>query len=71
MDLTKTIDALRRDKKKLEHMIASMKERRATADAPTKKRRGRKSISAEERRKISAKIERYWTDRRNQRRAWS
>jgi len=71
MDLTKTIGELGREKEKLERVIAPLEELRASGEVPAKKRRGRKSISLEERRQISAKIKRYWADRHKQREPWS
>jgi hypothetical protein len=72
MDLTKTIEDLRRDKEKLERVIASLEELHATGGVlPVRRRRGRKSVSPEERRELSARMKRYWENRRNQRRAWS
>jgi hypothetical protein len=59
MDLTKTIEELRRDKEKLERVIASLEELRATGDVLARKRRGRKSVSIEERREVSAKMKKY------------
>ena len=71
MDLTKTIEELRRDKEKLEQVIASLETLRATGEVPVRKRRGRKSMSLKERQEVSARMRRYWQDRHKQRRAWS
>ena len=71
MDLTKTIDDLRRDKDKLEQLIASLEELRATGEVPVRGRRGRRFMSLVERQEVSARMTRYWKDRHNQRRAWS
>jgi hypothetical protein len=71
MDLTRTIGDLCREKERLERVIASMEELRATMSIPAKGRRGRKSVSLEERLEFSARMKRYWEDRRNQRSAWS
>jgi hypothetical protein len=71
MDLAKTTEDLRREKERLERVIASLEELRATMSGPAKGRRGRKSVSLEERRELSARMKRYWEDRRNERRAWS
>jgi hypothetical protein len=71
MDLTKTIEDLRREKEKLERVIASLEELRAAGEVPVRRRRGRKFMSLEERREVSARMTRYWKDRRNQRSAWS
>ena len=56
MDLTKTIEDLRRDKAKLERLIASLEELRATGDVLAKERRGRKSVPPEERQQVSARM---------------
>jgi hypothetical protein len=71
MDLTKTIEDLRREKEKLEQVIASLEELRAIGDVPVRRRRGRKFMSLEERREVSARMRRLWEDRHKQRRAWS
>jgi hypothetical protein len=65
MDLQKTIQALRDEKAKLDRVIASLEElavERAVT-APTS-RRGRKSMGAEERAEVSARMKRYWDHRR-------
>ena len=57
MDVIKTIDELRRDKERLERVIASLEELQAAlVDSPQKKRRGRKSMSPEERRVVLARM---------------
>ena len=71
MDLTKTIEELRRDKEKLERVIASLEELRATGEVPVRGRGGRRPMSLVERQQVSARMTRYWKDRHNQRRAWS
>ena len=59
MDLTATIDELRREKEKLVRVISSLEELQsgATIAAP---RRGRKSMSEEERREVSERMKKYW-----------
>ena len=66
MDLAKTIEDLRGEKEKLERVIASLEvlEGAMNGIAPQKGRLGRKSMSPEERREVSARMERYWADRR-------
>jgi hypothetical protein len=66
MDLSKIIiNELRGQKEKLEPAIASLEEMRAVAAAvPEQKRRGRKSMTAKERREASARMKNYWADRR-------
>jgi hypothetical protein len=73
MDLTKTIEDLRREKEKLERSIASLEGPQTSVALvfPQKKRRGRKSVSLEERRELSDRMKRYWEDRHKQRRPWS
>jgi hypothetical protein len=71
MDLTKTIEELRCDIEKLDRVIAYLEELRASLDVPVRKRRGRKSVPPEERQEASARMKKFWEDRRNQRRAWS
>lgn len=68
MDLTKTIEGLRRQKEKLDGLIASLE--RLAAEIPARRRRGRKFMSLAERQEASARMRRLWEDRRNQRRAW-
>jgi hypothetical protein len=66
MDLIKTIEELRREKGKLERVIASLEELKtfdAAADAPVRSRRGRKSMSPKERQEVSARMKRYWANR--------
>jgi hypothetical protein len=65
MDLAKTIEELRREKQKLDRVIASLEELQAAVTvAPLqKKRRGRKSMGAEERREVSERMKKYWAAR--------
>ena len=65
MDLADIIEDLGREKKKLEQVIASLEELQAATSitAPQQKRRGRKSMSPEERREVSARMKRYWAAR--------
>ena len=69
MDLTTTLSELRREKEKLVRAIAYLEELRpgATTAAP---RRGRKSMSAEERLEVSKRMRRYWAARRANRQIW-
>jgi hypothetical protein len=70
MDLTKTIEELLREKEKLERVIASLEELQGTAmgAVPQEKRPGRKFMSPEERREVSARMKKYWADWQNNRR---
>ena len=72
MDLIKTIEELRREKLKLEQVIASLEKLQTTGAVavPEEKRRGRRSMSLKERQEVSARMKRYWENRHNQRRAW-
>lgn len=70
MDLFKAIQDLYAEKEKLERVIASLEELQRTAGAvpilppkPTK-RRGRKSMSSEERQEVSERMRKYWAERR-------
>ena len=70
MDLYKAIQDLYAEKEKLERVIASLEELQRTAGAvpalPPKpgKRRGRKSMSSEERQEVSDRMRKYWAGRR-------
>jgi hypothetical protein len=71
MDLYKAIQDLYAEKEKLERVIASLEELQRAAGggippAPgSGKRRGRKSMGAEERQEVSERMKRYWARRRN------
>jgi hypothetical protein len=65
MDLQKTIDFLRGEIRRLERVVASLEELRDGVTAPVeKKRRGRKTMSLEERLEASERMRRYWASRR-------
>jgi hypothetical protein len=67
MDLDPAIRYLRAEVDKLDRVIASLEklltEPGPPLDAPGK-RRGRKSMGAEERLEVSARMKRYWAKRR-------
>jgi hypothetical protein len=69
MDLYKAIQDLYTEKEKLERVIASLEELQRGASSlpaapkPTK-RRGRKSMSPEERLEVSERMKKYWEGRR-------
>jgi hypothetical protein len=64
MDLQKTIDFLRGEIRRLERVVASLEELRdGVTAAAVEKRRGRKSMSPEERREVSARMKKYWAGR--------
>jgi hypothetical protein len=69
MDLYKAIQELYAEKEKLERVIASLEElQRSAGDLPALprqgKRRGRKSMNAEERQEVSERMKKYWESRR-------
>jgi len=71
MDLYKAIQELYAEKEKLERVIASLEELQRTAGAlpvlpRPAKRRGRKSMSANERQEVSERMRKYWAGRRDQ-----
>jgi hypothetical protein len=71
MDLYKAIQDLYAEKEKLERVIASLEELQRTAGAlpvlpPTRSRRGRKSMSAKERKEVSDRMKQYWSNRRGE-----
>ena len=67
LDLSSTIEMLRTRLKSVDSMLASLGETvRATSGTQYNRRstRGRKSMGAEERLEVSARMKRYWADRR-------
>src|SRR5262245_28918655 len=70
MDLYKAIQDLYAEKEKLERVIASLEElQRAAGSAPAPSakpvsRRGRKSMSSQERQEVSERMRKYWAGRR-------
>jgi len=70
MDLYKAIQDLYAEKEKLERVIASLEDLQRAAGGgipPVQrngKRRGRKSMSADERQDVSARMKKYWANRR-------
>jgi hypothetical protein len=69
MDLYKAIQELYAEKEKLERVIASLEELQNSAgELPvvpaSGRRRGRKSMSSEEREIVSERMKRYWASRR-------
>jgi hypothetical protein len=73
MDLYKALQELYAEKAKLERAIASLEELHRSdgtlppATAPPGKRRGRKSMTAEERGEVSERMKKYWSGRRSPR----
>ena len=73
MDLYRALQDLYAEKEKLERAIESLEqlqraERGGPGVNPTSKRRGRKSMSPEEREEVSERMKRYWAARRNAKR---
>jgi len=69
MDLYKAIQDLYAEKEKLERVIASLEElQRSAGSLPMLpkpvKRRGRKSMNANERQEVSERMRKYWASRR-------
>jgi len=64
MDLYKAIGELRARKAQVERAIAQMEELLSGADHP--KRRGRKSMSEQERAEVSRRMKNYWANRAKQ-----
>jgi hypothetical protein len=69
MDLYKAIQDLYAEKERLERVIASLEElQQAPSPMPElprpASRRGRKSMSADERHEVSERMKRYWDSRR-------
>jgi hypothetical protein len=69
MDLIKTLRELYEEKRRLDAVIASLEANSVAQAARSAKRRGRKSMSRQERLKVSLRMKRYWEDRRAQMRA--
>jgi len=65
MDIYKAIHDLIQERKHLDAVIASL-EARSRTGGQTKSRRGRKSMSAEERAQVSRRMAAYWATRRAQ-----
>ena len=70
MDVEKTLRELYSEKKVLDSAIATLEKRLRSASRNTPpKRRGRKSMSLQERRAVSERMRRHWATRREQMRA--
>ena len=63
MDLIKTVGELRRQKETVERAIKSLEKLQAAGSVLQKKRRGRKFLTPEERREVSARMKKYWAER--------
>jgi DNA invertase Pin-like site-specific DNA recombinase len=65
MNLLKAIAELHEEKNKLDRVIAVLEGFDShESGQPTARRRGRKSMSAEERSEVSARLKRYWAQKR-------
>ena len=65
MDVFDALKALFEEKKRVEKLIAMLESRqRLQSGLPSRKRRGRISMGAEERRQVSERMRRYWEERR-------
>ena len=71
MDISKVIEHLYQEKKKLDQAIAVLEELRRTggqlSDQPRSHRgRGRKSMDQDEREEVSRRMKKYWASRREE-----
>jgi len=66
MDLVKAIQELSAQKKQLDAAIATLEGLLGGTPAKSGKKRGRKQMSPEERRIVSARMSKYWASRRKQ-----
>jgi hypothetical protein len=71
MDILETIHFLRLEKAKLEAVIAALEELQQESSSRRiphlgSRRRGRKSMGAQERREVSERMKRYWAGRSQQ-----
>jgi hypothetical protein len=68
VNLTEMIRSLYGEKEMVDRAIASLEElqqiSRPVEHSSTNERRGRKSMSADERRQVSARMKKYWAARR-------
>ena len=67
MDVREALEQLYAERKRLESVIASLELllRNSEGDSPAvRSRRGRKSMSAEERQEVSERMKKYWANRR-------
>jgi len=66
MDLVKAIQELSAQKKQLDAAIATLEGLMGATPVKADKKRGRKQMSPEERRIVSARMSKYWASRRKQ-----
>jgi hypothetical protein len=68
MDVNKALRQLYEEKKRLDDAIRALEGKQRTMSeggAPARSRRGRKSMSAEERLEVSRRMSAYWANRRS------
>ena len=64
MDLSKTIQELYAEKERIDEVIASLEQFLANdGQGPLRRRRGRKSMGADERQIVSERMRSYWATR--------
>ena len=66
MDIIKTLRELYEEKRRLDAIIASLEANLAGPATKSARRRGRRSMSPQERLKVSRRMTRYWENRRAQ-----
>jgi bisphosphoglycerate-dependent phosphoglycerate mutase len=67
MDLNKALRELHEEKKRLDRAIHALEAgRKASSSTPARMRRGRRMMSAEERREVSKRMSAYWRAKRAQ-----
>ena len=70
MNINKAIRELYEEKKRLDHVIASLEEKQRSGGlqiaAGREKKRGRKSMDIQARQQVSERMKRYWAARRKQ-----
>jgi hypothetical protein len=64
MDLYSIIRELRDERDRVARLIATFEELRQTGSLPTPAKRGRRAMSAEERRQVSARMKEYWASKK-------
>jgi hypothetical protein len=67
MDVFRAINDLFEEKKRIEKLIATLEaKQRVSNGIQLKKRRGRTSMSPDERRQVSERMRKYWEERRKE-----
>jgi hypothetical protein len=64
MDVNKALRELHEEKKRLDIIIATLESRQRNGSHARSRRRGRKSMSPEERLEVSKRMAKYWEARR-------